>query len=72
MLIWIPLSWKVIVPHILIKDYDSRPTGSTYRGLMGDLQDPKMGWYGILYHFGGHISGDIPENIGLKNRPSLW
>ena len=36
---------------------------------MGDLQDPKME---VLYHFSGHILGDIPWKIGLKNRPFFY
>ena len=39
---------------------------------MGDLQDPIDGGTSVLYHIFGHMNcGDIPLNLGLKNRPYI-
>ena len=39
---------------------------------MGDLQDPTDGGTST-YHMFGHMNcGDIPLNIGLKNRPKIY
>ena len=38
---------------------------------MGDLQDPKMGWY-VRTIFLAIFRWDIPRKPGLKNRSYAW